>query len=332
MFLDQTQKLAKGFIRLGNDVRFFSYNGLLGQLSPFKSRSLSGFLYKHKVNDTLADYAKNYMPDIVIFGFCKCLDGDAIERIRQVAPNAVIVGGDGDPWPKLQKGRIELAKHADILAATNDGPWLQDYRDAGVPLCVFMPNLCDPDTDHRYEVEEKWKSDILWMGTIEHKLNTSWTFRRDLITELAKKPNSRLYACLGREKIGGMKALYAMSGTKIGLSVSASEPVKLYDSDRLIRLLSCGTFVLARRFPDCDLLFEDGKHIKYFDTIDEFFELSAWYLKNETERRKIADAGMARAHEEFSCEKIAGYVLELIKTGRYSAPWYPSLSNALAAK
>ncbi|MBN1796221.1 MAG: glycosyltransferase family 1 protein [Sedimentisphaerales bacterium] len=328
MFLDQVPKLAKGFVRLGNDVRHLSYNNILRQLSPFKSRKLSGLLCKKKADDILADYAENYMPDIIIVSFCKCLDGNTVNRLRKAVPNVVIVGGDGDPWPKLNTGRIETAKEFDILMATNDGQWLQDYRDAGVPLCVFMPNCCDPDVDHRYDVGEEWKSDILWIGTVQHSVNTGSTFRQRLISELAKRKNARLYACMGRPKIGGMNYLYAISGARIGLSISASEPVKLYDSDRLIRLLSCGTFVLARRFPDCELLFKDGVHLKYFDTIEEFFDLANWYLEHEKERKMIADAGMKRAHEQFNSTKIAGYILELIEKRRYSAPWFEHLSTA----
>jgi hypothetical protein len=33
MFLDQMPKLAKGFIRLGHDVRLFSYCSVLSQVS-----------------------------------------------------------------------------------------------------------------------------------------------------------------------------------------------------------------------------------------------------------------------------------------------------------
>ena len=322
IFLDQTSKLAKGFIRLGNDVRCLSYNDLLRQLSLIKSKTFSGFFYKKKADDILSNFVENYKPDIILVGFSKYLDEITIKRFREAAPQTVIIGYDGDPWPKLNPGRIEMAISFDILMATNDGQWLQDYRDAGVPLCSFMPNCCDPDIDHRYDVDDKWKGDFLWIGALQHRINAGSTFRQELIPKLAKRKNCKIYACMGQPKIGGMDVLYAMSGVRIGLSASASEPVRLYDSDRLIRLLSCGTFVLARRFPDSDLLFKDGIHIKYFDSVEEFFDLADWYLSHETERKKIADAGMKRAHEQFNSTKIAGYFLELIEKGSYSAPWF----------
>lgn len=323
MFLNQVPKLAKGFIRLGNDVRCFSYNNIIRQLSPLKSKKFSSFFYKKTADNILSSFAKNYEPDIVIIGgFPRYFDRISVNRLREVIPKAVLVGGDGDPWPKLNPSRIETAKHFDILTATNDGQWLQDYRDAGVPFCIFMPNMCDPDIDHRYQVSEEWKTSILWTGTEKHHADTRETFREELVTELAKRNNCALYGCFGKPQIGGIDYLYAISGAKIGVSVNAVNSVRLYHSDRITFYLACGTFVLAKRVPDTDLLFKDGEHLRYFDTVDEFFDLADWYLNHEEERKKIADAGMQHVHKQFNCVKIAGYVLELIEKGTYNAPWF----------
>ena len=331
MFSDQMPKLAKGFIRLGHDVRFFSYCDALSQISRFKSKNFTILFYKSRIDELLADQLKIYQPDIVFINFARALDADTIIRARRSAPNAVFVGSDGDPWPKLQKNRIETARKLDILTATNDDQWLQDYRDAGVRQCVFMPNICDPDIDHRYDVEEKWKTDILWIGKLHHHADKSETFREKLVLELAKRPNCTLYGCCGRPTIGGMDCLYAISGARIGININAYGPVKLCHSDRLTRFLAGGTFVMAKRFPDADLLYKDGQHLKYFDEIGEFLELSDWYLKHEDQRKKIADAGMERVHNEFNCRKIAQYYLDLIDTGAYSAPW-TQLSNSTTQK
>ncbi|MHC4571361.1 MAG: glycosyltransferase family protein [Planctomycetota bacterium] len=321
MFIDPMPKLAKGFIRLGHDVRLFSYCNVLKQMSPLKSRSLSTLLYKPRVDELLANQVKSYKPHVIYINFPRVLDADTIRHMRQVAPNAIFVGSDGDPWPKLQRNRIETAKELDILTATNDGEFLQDYRDAGVQNCVFVPNICDPDTDHRYEVGPEWKTDILWTGTAKHRAGSGQTLREELVNRLAQRSNCTLYGCCGRPQIGGINYLYAISGARIGVNVNAVNSIRLYHSDRLTYYLTCGTFVLAKRVPDTDLLFKDRIHLKYFDTVDEFFELAKWYLKHDEQREKIARAGMERAHSEFNCEKIAKYLIDLIETGTYDAPW-----------
>ncbi len=320
-FVDQMPKLAKGFIRLGNDVRIFSYCTALSQVTLFKSKSLTGFLFKSKVDKLLCEQIEDYKPDIVYVSFPKIFNAETVKQMRQSAPNAVFIGGDGDPWPKLRPQTIETAKELDILTATNDGQFLQDYRDEGVPLCVFMPNICDPDNDHRYEVGSEWQTDILWTGAAKHHADTSDDFREKLVNELAKRGNCTLYGCLGRPQVGGQNYLYAISGAKIGVNVNAYGSVRLCHSDRLLHYLACGTMVMARRFDGCDSLYKDGLHIKYFDDIGEFFDLASWYLKHEKERKKIADAGMKWVHKQFNGVKIAGYILDLVEKGDYKAPW-----------
>ena len=323
MTLNQSRKLAKGFIRLGHDAEIFSYWAALRTQSPFKSKSLTSRFYKSRTDEILVNKLKSYKPHIVCICFPRDLDGQSIRRMRTVSPDTIFIGFDGDPWPKLQKSnKIETAKALDILTATNDGQFLQDYRDAGVPLCVFMPNVCDADIDRHYEVDSKWKTDILWTGKAKHGANSGEILRKDIVNRLAQQANCSLYGCCGQPQIGGFDYLYAISGAKIGVNVNAINSVRMYHSDRLTHYLACGTFVLAKSVPDTDLLFKDDKHLKYFETAEEFFELADYYLNHEEERKNIADTGMKWVHEQFNSIKIAGYILELIEKGRYSAPWF----------
>ena len=323
MFKNNPLKLAKGFIRLGHDVRLVSYFEMVMGLSPLKNRTFARLFAKNKTDNLLADAIKNYRPNIIFISFIRLLDAETIEKMRQAAPKAVFIGFDVDAWPELRPGRIEIAKKLDILMATNDGQYLQIYRNAGIPKCVFMPNCCDPDIDRRYDVEDKWKKDILWTGYIEHDQDRypGEELRYEIVNRISKMPNCAVYGCCGKPKIGGMDYLYAISGAKIGLSINGDNNTRLYHSNRLTHYLSCGTFTLAKRVPDTDLLFRNKQHLRYFETADEFFELSDWYLKHDDERKKIADAGMKWTHEQLNCVKIAGHILDLVEKGTYKAPW-----------
>lgn len=318
----QIHKLIKGLVRLGHDTHVFNYGGALQQVSPFKSRSFSQRLYKRRVDDMLATQTREYEPDLVLVTFARALDADSIRILRGAAPHAVFLGFDDDPWPRLQRNRIETARQLDIVAATNDGEWLQDYRDAGIRQCAFVPNACDSTVEYRYDVPEKWHSEMLWIGKLCHHADTSETFRETLVRKLIEGNKAAVYGCSGSPQIGGIQFLYAASGARIGVSVNAYKPsIRFAHSDRLVRFLACGTMVLCRRFAGADLLFKDGEHLRYFDEIDEFFELADWYLAHEQERRRIANAGMERVHTEFDGRRIAGYLLDLVETGKYAAPW-----------
>ncbi|MBN1974463.1 MAG: glycosyltransferase [Sedimentisphaerales bacterium] len=316
-------RYSKGYAKLGHHILVFNYSMVLKSFNPFKSKTIGAKLYKKKVDQLLIKNMKSYQPDIVIMFFPRDLNYESISLMRENWPDAVFIGHDGDAWPKLQKSpRIETAKGLDILTATNNGIYLDDYRQAGVPLCAFMPNAVDPDLEHRYVVSEKWQSDILWVGKTKHSADSSDTLREELVQKLSTMKNCAIYGCENYPKIGTLDYIYSICGAKIGVHVNAINSVKLYHSDRLSHYLACGTFVLSKRVPDTDLLFEDKVHIRYFDSIDEFFDLADYYLKHEEERKQIADAGMNRAHKEYNCEKIAQYYLELIENGSYNAPWF----------
>jgi spore maturation protein CgeB len=209
----------------------------------------------------------------------------------------------------------------DIVVATNGGRWLNVYKEAGVPVCAFIPNPCDPDIQRPYKVNEQWKSDIVFTGKAENKGADCDISRYELLQKLSQKPHVKLYGCFGYPKTDGIETFYAISGAKIALSINRVNNVRLYHSDRLVNCIACGTLTLAKRVPDSDLLFKEGVHLRYFDTLEEFFDLANWYLRNGEERKKIAKAGMERAHTEFNCVKMAQHVLDLVEKGHCDAPW-----------
>ena len=317
----QPRMWVKALSRLGHDVQWFSYRNIMMQCSPFPGKRLAQRFAKKSVDRLLIDQLKRYYPDIVFILSMKYLDAETVIAIRNAVPNAVFIGRDEDPFPDRNPARLAIAQEIDIVITTSAGRFLQTYKDAGVPRCAFIPNVCDPDIQYRYDVEEKWKTDIIFTGKPEHTRLDRNNERYSLVQRLSQMPNSRVYGAFGIPRVEGIDYFRAISGAKIGLSTNIINDVRLYHSDRFINYLSCGTFVLAKRVPDSDLLFEDGVHLKYFDSAEEFFELANWYLQHDHEREKIAKAGMERAHSEFNCERIAKYMLDLIETGTYDAPW-----------
>ncbi len=320
----QPRMWVKGLIRLGHDVQRFSYRNILTQFNPFSGKHFRRFMprfVRKRADNILAKQIEFYHPDIVFFLGMKYITPETVRDARDVAPDAIFIGRDEDPFPGKNPARLAIAKKMDVVITTSAGRFLKTYKDAGVPRCAFIPNACDPDIQHKYEAQEKWKTDILFTGRAEHTRLERNNERYNLIYKLSNMSNARLYGCFGNPEVDGIDLFHAISGAKIGLSINTTNDVRLYHSDRLINYVSCGTFVLAKKVPDSDLLFEDSVHLKYFDSSDEFFELADWYLKHNQGREKIAKTGMQKAHTDFNCEKIAQYMLDLIKMGNYNAPW-----------
>ena len=317
----QSRMWLKGLLRLGYDVHRFSYRNIMMQYSIVPSKRIARYFAKKKTDEVLLRQIMKYNPDIVFIHGMKFLDAETIISMRKVAKDAVFLSRDEDPYPERNPTRLSIAASTDIVITTSGGSFLETYKDEGIKRCAFIPNMCDPDIQHRYEYGDKWKSDIIFTGKLEHtKLNRE-DERYNLINRLNQMSNTRTYGAFGVPRVEGMDYLYAINGAKIALSINIANDVRLYHSDRLVNYLSCGTFTLAKRVPDSDLLFTDGIHLKYFDTIEEFFEMAKWYLKHNKERERIAISGMERAHKEFNCEKIAKYTIDLLEKDIYEAPW-----------
>jgi len=317
----ERRRWVKGFIRLGHDVQRFSYRNVMMQSSPMPGWKIADPIARKKANAILIDQLRKYHPDIVFVYCIKHLTPGIISALREAAPSAVFIGREGDPYPEKKPERLAVVRQMDIMVPPQGGRYLKTYKDTGVPLCAFVPFPCDPDIQHPYDVGDQWRSDIIFIGLAEHGKLPRENERYKIVYRLSKLPNARVYGCFGNPTIDGIETFYAISGAKIALSINIANDVRLYHSDRLVNCLACGTFTLARRVPDTDLLFKDGTHLRYFDTVDEFFELAAWYLTHDSEREKIAIAGMEKAHADFNCAKIAQYVLDLVETGTYDAPW-----------
>ncbi len=313
----------KGLMRAGCDVQTFSYQDALIHDSPGGSKALARLFYKRRVNDLLVSQVKSYHPDVVlILGMrLKDVGAEALAALRTAAPDCAFVGWDCECYPQLDAIRRECARKMNIVLTTGGGRLLKDYRALGVECCAYMPNLCDPDIHYRYDVDDPSRTDILFTGKSSSPKHLFNRERHEILTRLAQMPNARLCGCFGHPAVRGLDYFRVVSGARIGLSINFVNDVRLYHSDRLTHYTGCGTFTLARRVPDTDLLFQDKVHVRYFDTADEFFDLADWYLAHDQERERIARAGMEHAHKEFNCRRMAQHLLDLVEKGRIDAPW-----------
>lgn len=317
----QQRMWLKGFVRLGLDVQRFSYRNVLMQYSPFSSKTLSLLVARRKCNRILASQIRNYRPDLVFIDPMKYLDAEATEQVRLAAPKAVLIGRDEDAYPEKNADRLAIARLTDMVITTGAGSFLETYKRAGVRLCAFIPNGCDPDIQYRYEVDHRWRTDILFTGKVAHSQHKVEGTRYEIIRALSQASNARVFGSWKQPRVDGLDYFHAISGAKMALSINVVNDVELYHSDRLVNYVSCGTLALAKRVPDTERLFQDRRHLRYFDDVEEFFELVEYYLCHEEERQRLAAQGMEHAHREFNCTKLARALLDLVDTGTYEAPW-----------
>jgi len=320
--LNNSRMFSKGFVRNGHDVMEFNYRRELLQLSPFGSRKWAVKFAKKKTDQHLVHLARHYQPDLIFITAFKLLDHQTVESLREAAPQAVTMCWYGDPPRGIDNSVTAIAKRCDWFLATSGGQLLQEYKQMGIPHCAFIPNPSDKDIEYPADnVPAQWKSSLLFTGKLTHHRPDVDPERTKLIEYLAENKGMTLWGCLGRPEVRGADYLHALWGADMILSINICNDVRFYHSDRLIHALACGGLVLAKRVPDTDLLFEHEKHLCYFDTMEQCLELVDHYTRDDQARKKIADAGMNRAYQSFSCEKLAAHVIELAQTGTYQESW-----------
>jgi hypothetical protein len=202
IFLDE-RRLVKGLIRCGHDVQRFSYRNILAQYNPFSGKHFRRFMprfARRAADQILAKQVKAYDPEIIFFLTMKHLTTETVLGARESAPGAILVGRDADPYPETKPERIAVGKEMDIVVMPSAGRFLQTYKDAGVKCCAFIPFSCDPDIQYRHQVDDKWKTDITFLGAAEHSDLPRDNDRYYLAKRLSEMPNAKVYACFGRPR------------------------------------------------------------------------------------------------------------------------------------
>ena len=317
---------SKGFMRCGHDVMEWSYRESILGKSWLNSKKWAMRQGKPKADANLLEMAGHYQPDVVMIIEYRLLRSDVILKLKQMLPESMFVMWYGDLYSDETNPQVnELARHCDWFMATSGGRVLEKYkRENKVARAAFIPQMCDPDLHYPHEVAEKWRSNMLFTGKLAH--GSLGKFEQDdarpeLVKYFIEKKKMAMYGDMGYPPVWGRDYLDAIAGTKIGLNINVFNDVSKYYSNRLINYLSNGAFVLSAKVPDAELMFEDGRHLVYFECQEDCKEKADYYLVHDKERKAIAEAGTKHAHDEFNCTKISGYVLDLIEKGSYDPKW-----------
>ncbi len=206
------------------------------------------------------------------------------------------------------------------------------YQSWGVKRCDFLPLCCpDSEVDPSMTVERilagEREVDLVFLGERE----SSW--RQPRLDRLqAAFPQAIMQ---GRGWPAGFlpaeQKLPLYTRAKIGWNLHNSVgPVNL----RTYALPANGVMEICDNKCRLGQLFELGREVVGFDTIEECIELTRYYLAHEQERREIAARGFERVMRDYTEEKqwerllktIEPYV-ELKRKGKLDTPIYNSSSE-----
>jgi spore maturation protein CgeB len=301
---------VRALTELGHQVTPF-------RMSAYFSRNVFGriqnrFVYGpavNKLNADLLEQVRMEMPEVVLCYRALPVKHETVERLVEEgrASNRIVVSYNND------NAYGELSSKAYWRLYRRSVPYFDlhlAYRDAdlahlGSSSSAYVLHPHNMPWLHRVLPDSElsgWKSDICFLGHYEpdrrqHELNAlmrAVPATYSLHGSLWGK-NSRHMAWHGMDtrELQGEDYVRALNGAKIALVFFSTWNADTF-TRRVFEIPACGTMMLSQRTDTMLGLYAEDKEAIYYESVDELIDKARFYLKNDTSRRKIAEAGFKR--------------------------------------
>lgn len=189
--------------------------------------------------------------------------------------------------------RLEMAKKADLVFCAQKQA-VEDMKHDGIANPIWLPHAVEPQAYSRFDLVSK-KYDVCFVGHV-NSLN-----REDALHRLFAEFPSFYY---GQQLFE--KAARKFAESKIVFNIAMKEDLNM----RIFEVMATGSFLLTDWVPTIDELFEDGKHLVLFHSLDEMVDKARYYLTHDDEREKIAQAGYEEVMKNHTIQHRVSRILE----------------------
>lgn len=205
-------------------------------------------------------------------------------------------GKPGDSYPY----RLETAKKADFVFCAQKRAVEEMKRD-GISNPIWLPHAFEPQAYPKFDILTK-KYDVCFVGHVNTRN------REDALHQMFQAFPNFYY---GQQLFEAAARKYAES--KICFNISMEDDLIM----RVFETMGTGSFLLTNWVPTIEELFEDGKHLVLYRTLDEAVEKAKYYLKHDDEREKIAQAGYEEVIKNHTIQNRVNVILdEFLKSRR----------------
>lgn len=217
--------------------------------------------------------------------------------------------------------RLEKAKRTDFNFVCQKRA-LEDFTRDGIPNVIWMPHAAEPSAYPTFAELENSKQKLEWtefspdnqppiamlkkqydLGFVGH-INSE-----NRIEALDKMFKAFPKFFFGQRTFEAAAEIYHDS--KIVFNISIEDDINM----RVFEALCSKSFLLTNWIPTLGELFEDGKHLVMYRTIDEAIEKARYYLEHEDERNEIAEAGFREVRAKHLFRHRAKQVLDVCLPG-----------------
>ncbi len=311
---------VKWLRRLGNEVTVFDYRqAVLPERWYAKvrgGRRIQRFLMQFRFLQVTTQ--RHY--DLIFILKGETIYPQTLRRLREKHKGLLINWmGDADPLSRFPTVRNSLPFY-DIFFVIDKG-LIQQFKQLGYDRVEYLPYGCDPEVHRRVRLSDddwrKFGTDLCYVGWRDER-------REQVIASLDGYQMKIWHHSWYKSRFPSIRALVA------GGALDETEMVKAFNAARIVlnpqpaqlitgvnykthEIAGCGAFQLTDWKEELAEMYELGKEVVCFRTLEELRELIDYYLRNEGERRRIAEAAQRRAYADHTLERRAQKLLQIVR-------------------
>ncbi len=175
---------------------------------------------------------------------------------------------------------------------------------------VWLPHAAEPQAYPNIEIIKKY--DVGFVGHVQETKNYNGITRVEALDRLFRAFPNFYYG--SRHPAFPTKNLFEdaakrFSESRVVFNISIKDDINM----RVFETLSTGSFLVTNWLPTLGDLFEDGKHLVTYKTLDEMVDKVKYYLDHDDEREKIAKNGYEEFISKHTYKHRVERVLEIVK-------------------
>ena len=215
-----------------------------------------------------------------------------------------------------------------VLSLTPDIEMLPNYLEGGFHA-ICTPFAMDPDYYHYYPSNPHFASlDAVHIGNnydVFPERRQAYTYMIQPFIDQGRRlevygfdwenpqHSFNIPPAYDKGYLAHEKSVIAYSSAKIILGVHSITNSRTMQSMRTFEVLGCGGFFLTQRTRAIETMFENHRHLVWSSSYAETVDLMEYYLRHESERKRIAEAGQKFVYENHTYEKRAGEIIAALK-------------------
>ena len=294
---------ARAFRRLGWEVRFWEPAKALHRVARGYGlgRLFSKFVnvepWLRKANLELLKLSEKLRPGLILVIGTEGVRAGTLAQMRVQLPKTPIYCLYPDTPHNLVPDRIQCLPFFDRVT-TSSPAWIEAFERLGAKRVHFLPFAADTDLHYPASADpfSSFTHQITFIGNwrveresfLEQLIDFDLCLWGESLWKSHTRPGSPLRSRWGGRRITGEEFAHVCAQSRILLNYM--DPATWPGPNmRTFEQPACRAFSLVTRTPAVINLFQEGETIECFDSVEEAREKIRYYLKNETERQRIAE-------------------------------------------